>query len=150
MVLQHSSPDSLQIKMNQTVVTIKHDGAIKIGDRALEGPGEYDIAGIGAHAFTGHASLFAEGVRLTVVWGDPASLKEDEDAGSDVFIFTLPDANKIEAVIKEQDPRIVVLHDEAISGQLAQGAGVEVQTVSNYKITTQTLPAENREIVLLA
>jgi hypothetical protein len=150
MVIQHSSPDTLGLKVAQTSVHLKHSGEIKIGDRVLEGPGEYDIAGVGVHAFDQHAVIFAEGLRLTVVWGDTEQTNSEDDAGSDIYVLLLSDAKRAEAIIKEQDPRVVILHSAELRDALAQQFGATIKEESTYKLTSGALPAEERDIVLIA
>ncbi len=150
MVIQHSSPDTLGVKVAQTLVLLKHDGNIKIGDRMLEGPGEYDVAGVGIHSFEQHAVLFAEGLRLTVVWGDTEEVNSEDDAGSDIYVLLLSDAKRAEALIKEQDPRVVILHSAELRDALAQTMGTPIKEESTYKLTAQGLPAEERDVILIA
>lgn len=150
MVLQHVTGDALTLKSGATVAQIKHDGSIRVGDRSIEGPGEYDIAGMGIHARAGHAVLFAEGIRTNIVWQSEGSLQDDETAASDIFVLLFDDEKAATALIKEQDPRIVVLRHDVLAQRLAQQDALAVDTVATYKITQQTLPVADREVILLA
>lgn len=149
MVLQQINPDTIGIKTSATSVQIKHDGTIKIGEKNLEGPGEYEIAGVGAHVVDTHALLFTEGVRLAVVYKTPMDTSEEETLTGDVYIFLVNDAKAIDSVVKDQDPRVAVLHNEAIAQELSTKEGVAVEPIASYKLTAQSLPADNREYILL-
>lgn len=149
MTLQHINADTLGLKLATTTVHIKHDGTIRVGDRSTEGPGEYDIAGVGIHVFDHAAVIFTEGMRVAVLWGG-TSLDLEEGVTLDIFIPLLPDAEKVTQVIKEQDPRLLILHDEAVADALAKQDGIEITRSASYKATLQTLPAGERSIILLA
>lgn len=150
MVLQHGGGTTLTCKSGSAIAVIHHDGRIQVGDRPLEGPGEYDIASIGIHAFPTHAILFSEGIRIAIYWQAHSRLSEEEEADIDICIPLLTDLKAIDAIVKECDPRIVIIHDETMASELAKQDGIVTRRESSLKITAQTLPAEEREYILLS
>ncbi len=149
MVFQHINDDTLNIKTNSASIRIKDNGAIQVGERTIEGPGEYDITGVGLHVFPFAAIIFAEGLRLAFIWEWSETSQFDDNAEIDVFLLSLEDPKKITTIIKEQDPRLVVLHNRSAAESLKVQDAITLEETNNYKITTQTLPAEERQFVLL-
>jgi hypothetical protein len=150
MLLRSIGANTLGLKTAGTNAQIKPNGEIRIGEKDIEGPGEYDVAGLGVHAYLGYAVLFTEGVRFAVLWDTAASIDTADEVNIDVFIFLITDVKRINTIIKELDPRLVVLNEEATANEVAEQDGVTVTRDSNYKITSSTLPAEDRQFVLLA
>lgn len=148
MVFQRVNNDALTIKTGAATAQIKPAGVIKVGDYEITGPGEYDIAGIGFHAELTHTIVFAEGVRVALVWGSEMKTN-DEDLNGDIFLFFGSDIPKINAVIKEQDPRVVMLHDKGVADQIATQDGVTFQEEGTYKVAASSLPSDSRSYVLL-
>ncbi|HEY1074450.1 MAG TPA: hypothetical protein VGE59_01975 [Patescibacteria group bacterium] len=150
MVVQRIQGNTIGLKLANALVNIKHEGGIRIGDRETEGPGEYDIAGVGAHVLDSTAILFAEGIRIGIVWSVTADAKFEDDVNIDILIPFLTDVKQVNAFIKEQDPRVVVIPDEAIADEIAKQDGITVAKEANYKITSSTLPVEDRVFITLS
>ncbi len=149
MTLQRVNDETLNLKTGQTVVHIKTNGHIKVNDYSIEGPGEYDIAGVGLHVFEHFAVLFTEGLRLALIWEGEGKIDFEEDANLDVFVLLLTNTQNITTVMKEQDPRIVILQNQAAAQALQSQDGITITEESNYKITPQSLPAGESVFVLL-
>ncbi len=149
MVLQHINSETIGIKTTQAMIQLKHMGMVKIGERELPGPGEYDVAGIGVHISPAVAFLYLEGMRVAVVWDKIASFNQEEESDIQVYIILHNDAPAATALIKEQDPRLVILHDAVLSEVVTKEDGVTIQPESNFKITAQTLPVDERQFILL-
>lgn len=148
MVFQRINTDTISIKTGTATAQVKAAGTVKVGDYEITGPGEYDISGIGFHAETSYAMLFSEGVRVVLVWGSEIK-KNDEDVSGDIFVIFGGDVPKINALIKEQDPRVVLVHERSVAEQVAAQDGITFQEEGTYKITASTLPADSRLFVLL-
>lgn len=149
MVLQHINTEIIGLKSGQITAQIRGSGSIKLGERETEGPGEYDIAGIGIHTYSGHAVLFAEGIRLAVIWDPNAKFDPEEELNIDVFVFLITDVKQITSFIKEQDPRIVVFHNPEVAQEVGRQDGVTITQESSFKLSPQSLPTEERIFVLL-
>jgi hypothetical protein len=150
MVLQRLNPTTVGIKSGSCIVQLKPEGAIQIQNRPLEGPGEYDVAGIGAHVFPDYAVIFSEGIRLAVIWDARTKIVfEEEDSSTDIFIFLGGEVAHITSVIKDQDPRLVVLPNQEVADAIAKEDSVQVSQESNYKLTAQTLPTGERVYLIL-
>lgn len=150
MIFQRVNPDTVSLKIGSATVLMHSNGDIKINDRALEGPGEYDIAGVGAHVVGDVAVLFSEGIRVAVFYGSNPQFSDDE-SDIEVFLFFIQDPKKINELVKGQEPRIVVLTDEAVANELAQADSISFERQGNYKVTSQTLPvSEGAAYILLA
>jgi hypothetical protein len=149
MVLQTLSETSLSIKAAQAQVKISADGTCIVGDRTIEGPGEYDIASIGLHTFVGFTTLFAENLHLLVVWTPDIKVDADDDLSIDAMVVLHENAESAAALIKEVDPRVVVFHHLNIAQQVATLVGSPVVQESSYKLTSQTLPQEERSLIAL-
>lgn len=148
MVLQRVNSETLAVKVGQSVVQLKSVGALKINDHIIEGPGEYDVAGVGAHVLESVAIIFAEGIRTAAVWQNGMKLGDD-NIDIDIIVFLHNDAKAINDAIKELEPRIVVLSDEDTASEIAKQDGLELTRESNYKVTTQSLPTTGTAFILL-
>jgi hypothetical protein len=149
MLLQHISETSLLCKSGSGSAIINHDGRMQVGEYKVEGPGEYDISGIGIHVYTTYAVLFSEGIRVAVFWRGTEDLSKDEESEVDICIPLVSDAKVVTTIIKEQDPRLVVFHDETLAAEVAKQDGITPKHENSFKITTQSLPAEDRQFILL-
>lgn len=149
MVLQTLSETTLGIKAAQAQAKISNDGTCSVGDHVIEGPGEYDIAAIGLHTFLGYTTLFAENLHLLVVWSGDAKISSDDELSIDALIVLHESAEAAAALIKEVDPRVVVFHRANVAQQVAVLVGTPVNEESSYKLTSQTLPQEERSIIAL-
>ncbi len=151
MTFQRTGNDSIMIKAGSAAVQLRQDGHIRIQDKDLEGSGEYDVAGVGAHVFPTYAVLFAEGIRVAMVWEQPSTTYEFEEGSEvDVFILWLRDGKQVTTILKEQDPRLVILPYEETVADLETQDGLAIERQNNYKVTSQSLPAGERVTILLA
>ena len=129
-------------------------------DEAISWPGEYDVSGIAIRG-VGHnegqqVSYLAtiDGTRCAFVsspmheWTD----QEIESLGDvDVLVVPAEDGKKVQTIIDEVDPRVVILipgkggkiDNDAVKACGAQGKA----HVSEHKV--KGLPAEGREVVVL-
>ena len=149
MVLRTLGRDAISMKTPAAAVQIKANGDFRINDKNTEGPGEYDVAGVGVHIYNGYLVLFTEGVRIAVLWDPTAKIDAEDETNIDAFVFFTSDVKQINTVIKEQDPRLAVFTDEAIANEVTQLDGVSLSRESNYKVTAATLPVEDRQFVAL-
>lgn len=150
MTFQRLNPSTIAIKAGQGMFTATTDGTLKVGDHLVEGPGEYDIAGIGLHVFADHAFVIAEAIHTCVVWKNEVKISEDEDAAVDILVCMVDSVEAINAMVKANDPRVIILADEVVAEAVARQDGIEVDRPSSYKITAAALPADTRAAVLLA
>ena len=149
MIVQTLDPETVGLKTTSTLTKVNQSGDIVIGARSLEGPGEYDIAGVGAHILSGYGIFFCEGVRLAVVWDRNAKFTNGDDGDIAVLVFLTNDINQINTIISEQDPRVVIVYDQSIADVLTKQDGVVIRQENSYKVTAATLPAQEREFILL-
>lgn len=149
MVLQTLSETSLSIKTAQAQVKISTEGTCTVGDRTIEGPGEYDIAAVGLHTFSGYTTLFAENLHLLIVWAPDTKISTDDELAIDGLIVLHDNAESAASLIKEVDPRVVVFHRPNVAQQAAVLIGTPVTEESSYKLTSQTLPQEERSVIAL-
>jgi hypothetical protein len=148
MTIQKLTNDSVALKSISSTIQVKSDGTLKVGDRTIEGPGEYDVAGVGAHVYTDHALFLTEAMRVTVVWSGEAKLESEEESTIDILVYTPDVAPALQTIIKEQDPRMVIMLSQTVSDEVTKQVATARQEAS-VKVTSQTLPAEDRQFIVL-
>lgn len=149
MTFQRLNPSTVSIKAGTSVLQASLDGTLKIGDHSIEGPGEYDIAGIGLHVLDGHVFVVSEAMHICIVWKSDAAIDSQDDASIDILVCLIDSVEKINELVKTHDPRIVILADEATADSVARADGTEIDRQSSYKMSQPALPAESRVAVLL-
>ncbi len=150
MTLQRLNPETIAVKTADSTMTIDSRGAIRIGEREISGPGEYDIAGMGLQTFAGCALALVENLNFLVVWQDGDQPDSVQESAADGIIWLSENNSGLDAAMKTQDPRVVVVIRPAVAEALEKQDAVTVVREASYKLTPQSLPAENRVYLLLA
>lgn len=130
-------------------------------EKAISWPGEYDFEGMtlkGVGQQMGKQvsyTCYFEGVRCAFVaapvqtWSD-ADLQALGDV--DVLVIAADDPKKVQALVEEVDPRVVMLFktkDGDLPG-VAKALGVkELQPVDEFKAKGGSMPSESRQVVVL-
>ena len=148
MILQKLHDTAIALKSGSGVLAASTDGTLKIGSYSIEGPGEYDSAGIGLTVSDDLAVAVCEGIQIALVWGSPKP-ESTETASVDILVSFIDNATMITNMVKSLDPRIIVFLNPSVATEVATKDGITLNSVSNYKITAATLPADIREAVLL-
>lgn len=152
MTITRPTPTSVAIKTNQTTVSIDASGEITIGDKKIEGPGEYDVAGVGLQAFGGTTLFLIENVRVEALFEPPVKERgsdEEELIEPDVLLVMFPLDKATADLVKKIEPRVVLLTTDTNTEALEAKPETIVQQPS-VKLTAQNLPAEERMHYLLA
>lgn len=148
MTFQKLNPSTLAIKAGTGTLTLSVAGEMKIGDYAIEGPGEYEIAGIGLHVSTTHAIVVSESIQVAVVWEGRADI-DGEASSIDILLSLIDSSDAVVKLVKSLDPRVVVLNDESVATAVATSDGIAVESLASYKVTPASLPAETRTAIVL-
>ena len=136
------------------------DESIRIGDVVLNGPGEYDVAGIAVVGFIGdeHPFYSIEIEELGVVYfpEKPQKLsdKSKEELGSvDIAIVPVNGGSSVAdtmALINSLEPNIVIpIGEVAFVEEFAKQAGSAVENIDTLKITKSMLLPDERRIIVL-
>ena len=132
-----------------------------VSTKIVSWPGEYDFEGVtvrGIGQEEGKQVSFhctSDGVRIafiaapTLAWSEP----EVEKLGEvDILVVPADDAKKVQALVEEVDPRVIVLW-QAKGGDLggvAKACGAAgVEPVSEYKVKASGLPQDSRQVIVL-
>lgn len=155
MIINTPFMETIQIKTKNTTISLADE--VKVGDFILNGPGEYEIAGVEVEG-VGKIYLFStEEMRIAYLdkMDRPLNDAEQELAG-DVDILFIPvgggdvlDAKTALQVINQIDPRIIipVYYEELAS--FTQEEGITPEYVDSLKITRSTLPETERKVIVL-
>lgn len=149
MIFQKLNENTLVLKAAGGSLSLTTDGVMTIDTFRVEGPGEYDVAGIGAHVHDGWAIITAETVHMLAVWVSGAKIVNDDDESIDVLIDLAADANALAELVKSLDPRVVIFSHTQTAAQVARHDGSEVQLAASYKLTLAGLPTDSRAMICL-
>ncbi len=148
MTLQKLNDHSVTVKAGTGALSVTADGTLKVGDHLIEGPGEYDISGIGLHVFASHVVVSAEAIQTAIVWSQTAKI-DSEEASIDILVCLMEGVEQINDFVKSLDPRVIVFNNETVATSVATHDGITVDAVSAYKISQSALPVDVRAAVLL-
>ncbi|MBI4185863.1 MBL fold metallo-hydrolase [Candidatus Berkelbacteria bacterium] len=155
MQLTYSQDGSLSLKAKQTTVVV--DGEFKIGDLKLPGPGEYEAGGVFAEIQPDIAHFHLEEMVIVYLEHSKRSVTEAELEhleNVDVLMVAIDSAAKDELqtvtkLIKEIDPKVVVLVGMTDPTAFAKVDGETPEVVTTLKLMPADLPAEGRTVYLL-
>lgn len=148
MILQKLHDTGILLKSDMGILSLLADGTVKIGDYLIEGPGEYDISGIGLHVFTNYCVASCDGIQTVLIWGANSKIESDE-ASNDILVCLMEGVEQINDLVKSLDPRVIVFNNEAVATSVATHDGITLDSVSAYKISQTALPVDVRAAVLL-
>lgn len=144
-----------QLKTKQTTVSV--DGTIAIGDRVLPGPGEYESGGVFAEITPDIAHFHVEEMVIVYLGHKKRAVTEAELEhleNVDVLLVSVDSEAKdeltaITKLIKEIEPRIVLLVGIENAEAFTKVDGEVPEIISNLKLTRADLPEEDRKMYLL-
>jgi hypothetical protein len=136
------------------------DKSVRIGDVVLNGPGEYDVAGIAVVGFPGDEQPFYSIVieEMSVVYfpekPQRMSDKSKEELGSvDISVVPVNEGATVAdtmALINSLEPNIVIpIGVSASVEEFAKQAGSAVENIDTLKITKSMLLPDERRIIVL-
>lgn len=124
------------------------DGTLKIGEYLIEGPGEYDIAGIGLHVFPTYCIVSGDGIQTIMIWKADSKIDSGE-LSVDIMVCLLESVDTINDMVTLLDPRVLVFADTQVATAVATHDGITVEAMAIYKVSQSALPADVRVAVLL-
>lgn len=137
--------------------TISSNSELKIGDIVLPGPGEYETNGVFAEVDRDIAHFHAEEMVL-VYLGHRKRQVTQEELGHlenvDVLLVAVDSEAKdelqsITKLIRDIEPRVVVLMGIANADAFQKVDGEAPEVVPTLKITKNDLPEEGRKVYIL-
>lgn len=163
MTIRQKSNGQFTIKSKQATIEIGPE--IKIGERTISGPGEYEIAGVQVEGLpNGIFLLRVEDTFLLYLDRLSRPLTDDEldqvnladilfvpvgGAQSGVDDVTVLTPEQAVAVINQVDPRIVIPTYYASLEPFRQAEGKPLEMMQEFKVTKATLPIEERQVIVL-
>lgn len=155
MQIVYNKTGTIELKTKQTTMSVNDE--YKLGDRVLPGPGEYESGGVFAEVAPDIAHFHAEEMVIVYLGHSKRSVTEEELGHLekvDILLVAVDSAKKdelqtISKLIKEIEPRLVVLVGIEDPTAFAKVDGETPQTVATLKITTADLPEESRLVYLL-
>lgn len=150
MTITRLNDHQVAIKTNQTMVTISDDKSIVIGTHEIQGPGEYDVAGVGLQMYDGTTMFLVENLRVEVIFDQPELNPDEELIEPDIFLVMTQYDKTIGELVKKVDPRAVILFQPAGAELLTKQEGDTVENQTTIKLTAQTLPVDSRQYFVLA
>ncbi len=144
------------IKTKATTVSL--DGQFTIGDLVLPGPGEYEAGGVFADVLPELTSFQIEGMVLLYLGHTKRSVTQAELAmveNVDILLVVVDSQPKEELVaitklLKEIDPRAVILVGIDDPVAFAKVDGQTPQVVTSLKLSAADLPEEGRAVYVLS
>ena len=151
-----ATPDS-RCAIKTKTATIALDGEMKIGDLVLPGPGEYETNGVFAEVEPDLTHFHAEEMVLVYLGHRKRQVTEAElEHLEDVDILLVAvdseakdELSNITKLIREIEPRIVVLVGITNAEAFAKVDGGKPEAVNVIKVTKSELPDEGRTVYVL-
>lgn len=143
------------IKAKTTTVSL--DGAFKIGDLVLPGPGEYEAGGIFAEIQPDLANFHIEDMVILYLGHTKRSVTEAELANVenvDILLVVVDNEGKdemtaITKLSKEIEPRVIVLVGIDDPAVFTKVDGEVPEVVPSLKLAKSDLPEESRKVYVL-
>lgn len=163
MTITHQGQGQFTIKSKQATISL--GPVVKIGEKVLPGPGEYEISGVEAEGLAdGIFLLRTEDIYMLYLGKLDRILTEDElqevnmadilfvpvgGNQTDVPDLTVLPPEKAVSVINQVDPRITIpMYFSSIEPfRAAEGRPLEME--KELKVTKASLPVEERQTVVL-
>lgn len=154
----------MQIKATETGCSIKTkdavimvDGQMKIGERVLPGPGEYEVSGVFAEVLPDVAVFHAEEMNIAYLGHGKKKLEDREQEALEAVDVLLVAADSdakdelkaITDLANEIEPRILVLTGVKDPGVFAKVEGQAPTSLDTLKVTRADLPEEERLVYIL-
>ncbi len=158
MQISRLGSNQIELKTRQGVVVA--DSQLRIGTVTIDGPGEYDVAGIAIQGLLGEGQtiyvLGMEDVRLCLVPEKPQRFNQAliEQMGSiDIAIVPVVGADTLAdtvTLINDLEPNLVIpMGDSKAVEEFAKHSGVTSEPVTALKVTKSTLSPDERQTVIL-
>jgi len=157
MVISTSKDYGIEVKTKQT--TAELGKVLRIGNLVIDGPGEYDVAGIAIHGFEGKAQtvflVTIEDVRIVIVPQKPEVLSGeviDQIGGVDIAVVPVVAESPVSetiALVNSLDPLLVIPIGTGNKEEFIRDSGETTEPQDSFKVIRSSLPLEGRQTVLL-
>ncbi|MFA6082584.1 MAG: MBL fold metallo-hydrolase [Patescibacteria group bacterium] len=158
MIITRNSEHALEFKTKEAAIKVNTD--VVINDVKIAGPGEYDVAKVSVIGFPTKTQtvylLAVDDVTVCYFSVKPEKLATDviEKMGNvEMLVVTLcADTTPEEVVnlINALEPNVVMpIGDKGAVEKLMQTSGADNTEIDSYKITKSTLPADDRQMIVL-
>lgn len=146
-----------EFKIKSNTGTIFTGEKLKINDFSIEGPGEYEVAGITAENIHGITIFHAEDIDIAYLNKRKEVLNDQETeliSGMDILLIPVGGGEVFEPkealeVINQVEPKLVIpMYYQDISGFLKL-EGIESQQLDYLKVNKTNLPEDKRQIIIL-
>lgn len=137
--------------------TVTANSTILVGDVALDGPGEYDVAGVAVRGIkTAKQTVWVmilEDVRVCVMPTVSEALNSDQldlIGGVDIAVVPIGGESTVAealSVVNALESRMAVIIGDGDTASVPQGANT-LTLAEPYKVTKATLPQEERIILI--
>ena len=154
MLISYTSNGSVQLKTRTQPIVI--GAGVQIGDRAIPGPGEYDIANIQCEgvALSNSVTYFLRDEDLLITYLqnlDQDATKLDQISDTAVLILDVRSddtAAVAKAIIKSIEPAYVFLIGAGAHVGFWAELGIPLAETSSLKVTRTGLPLEGTSLVV--
>ncbi len=163
MTITHSGKGRFTIKSKQATIQLGEE--LKIGEKIVSGPGEYEISNVEIEGIEDNIYLIrTEEIYLLYLSRIDRQLTNEEleavnmadilfipvgGKSTDVDDLTVLDPEQSVKVINQVDPRIVIPMYFSSIEPFRAAEGKNLEMMKDFKVTKATLPLEDRQIVVL-
>lgn len=154
MQITQSTNDTVQLKTKTEPVVLGND-CVRIGQKVLSGPGEYEVAGIlcEGQALPLATAYFVRDEDLLIAYLthlDPQVSDLDDVSETGVLILDIKsddEPSKAKAIIKALEPAYVFLIGAGATSEFRAGLGLTSGESGPLKVTGTSLPLENTVLI---
>ncbi len=145
------------LKIKTATSTVRLNDSVELGDFAIPGPGEYDVAGISAIVFPEKIKTVVLGIEgLQILYLDrPYEIDKDEESFANIDVVavrvtSVDELKKAEQVAKDLEPSGLCLFGPIDSAEFTKELNLNNEPVESWKVQPGSLPDEGTEIVVLS
>lgn len=157
MIISRRDDWTVDLKLRQC--TVIADGKITIGDIIIDGPGEYDVAGVAVQGIAGQKQTIyvmeADDLRFCIVPKTPEKINQEVAetiGGVDVAIVPVVTGDTVAetiALVNTLDPNVVIPVGDGDIAEFGKLSNETLDSQDNIKLTKASLPLEGRQTYLL-
>lgn len=149
--------DNWTLVLKAKGATVIANSALLIGEVVLDGPGEYDVAGVAVRGLSTLKQtlwvLILEDIHICILPRQAETLTSeqlDEIGGVDIAVVPVTKESTVAealAVVNSLESHIAVIIGDGDTASIPQGANT-LTLAEPYKVTQATLPQEERIILI--
>jgi hypothetical protein len=152
MIITFNGGGNFKIKCKDAIITT--GDSIKINNFSIDGPGEYEVAGISAENIDGITNIYVEDMNITYLKKNKSLTNEELEKVEGTDVLFLPVGEIIDPkiaveVANQIEPKILILMHYKSVDELQQIKGLNAEIMDELKLSKNALSQEERHTIAL-